>query len=153
VSAGIVTASIADRLSSTIFVAALAHGVVILGVTFAPEPPTRPEGLPSLNVTLLVDTETNEAPEKAELLASTNALGGGGDDDSSRPTTTLAADHPLTQVGDPLGADLVDALPRDQAPQSEQLATRAASDRQIQSVPDATDSSAPVPMRAAALIR
>ena len=32
------TIGIADRLSSTLFVVALAHGVVILGVTFANGP-------------------------------------------------------------------------------------------------------------------
>lgn len=148
-----VTVSIADRLSSTLFLAALAHGVVILGVTFATDPLSEPEGLPSLNVTLLVDTDAEAPPEKAELLASTNALGGGGEDDSLRPTTTPSADHPLTQLGDPLGADLVDALPQNLAPQSEQLTTSAEADRAVQSVPDATDSAAPVPMQAATLLR
>lgn len=149
-----ITASVADRLSSTLFLAALAHGVVILGVTFASDPFGTPDELPALNVTLLVETQNAEhvAPD-TELLANRNAHGGGRSDDAFRPTTLLAADHPLTQQGDPLGADLSDGTPRDAAPEADQLATKSEADRQIQAVPEATDSPATVPMRAAQLIR
>jgi len=151
---GAVTASVADRLSSTLFLAALAHGVVILGVTFASDPFGKPDELPALNVTLLVDTQTTDRVDPdTDLLANRNAHGGGNPDDAFRPTTTLAADHPLTQQGDPLGADLTDGTPRDAAPEAEQLATSHAADRKLEAVPEATDSPSAVPMRAAQLIR
>jgi len=145
---------VADRLSSTLFLAALAHGVVILGVTFASDPFGTPDELPALNVTLLVDTQTADRVDAdTDLLANRNAHGGGEPDDAFRPTTLLAAEHPLTQQGDPLGADLADGTPRDAAPEADQLATSGAADRQIQAVPEATDSPTAVPMRAAQLIR
>ena len=147
----IATARAADRLSSTLFVAVLAHGVVILGVTFAGNPFGESAEPPALSVTLLVDTNSLAEPD-AELLASVNATGGGSTDDADRPTTLLSAEQPLTQLGDALGAELRRASPREVAPEAEQLATRAATERRIQAVPDATESPAPEPIRAAALL-
>ena len=141
-----------DRLSSTLFVAILAHGVVILGVTFAPAPPTESDEIQSINVTLLVDTgevET-EAPE-TDLLAERNQAGRG-DDDSLRPTRTLTATHPLNQRGEPLGADDIDAEALDAGTPVDRLVTRGESDRAIEAVPETTSESAPVPKTAAALL-
>jgi protein TonB len=146
------TASVADRLGSTLFVAALAHGVVILGVTFAGDPFAEQTDPPALSVTLLVDTNSL-AESHADLLASQNAIGGGRSDDASRPTTTLSANHPMTQLGDALGADLERAKPRESAPEADQLVSRNPADRRVQAVPEATESPAPVPMRAAALLQ
>jgi protein TonB len=147
-----VTASIADRLSSTIFLAALAHGVVILGVTFATDPVPEPQDLRSLNVTLLVDAEAAETTHEADLLAARNAAGGGASDDSGRPTTMLSANHPLTQLGDPLGADLRDGRTVAAAPVPDQLVARTESLRRITAMPKATDEPSAVPMKAAALL-
>lgn len=152
--AGTVTASIADRLSSTLFLAALAHGVVILGVTFATDPLDESDELPALNVTLLVDTQAVDRPDRdTELLASRDATGGGRPDDSFRPTTTLAADHPLSQQGDPTGADPFDGTTREAAPETDRLVTRSATDRRIEAVPEATETPAALPMKAAQLIQ
>jgi protein TonB len=145
------TTSVADRLSSTLFVAALAHGIVILGVTFAGDPFAESADAPPLNVTLLVDAAAPKDSD-AELLASRNALGGGHEDSSGRPTTMLSAQQPFTQLGEIFGADLEHARPREAAPELEQLATRSPRDQRIQAVPEATESPAPVPMRAAALL-
>jgi protein TonB len=103
-------------------------------------------------VTLLVDAETVAAPADTELLANQNATGGGRPDDSFRPTTVLAADHPLTQIGDPQARDLVDGTPNEAAPQAEQLAARDA-ERQIHASPDAEDRPANNATRAAQLLR
>ena len=145
------TASVADRLSSTLFVAALAHGVVILGVTFTGDPFSAGDETPPLSVTLLVDADA-PAESEAELLASRNALGGGPVDDSNRPTTLLSADAPLTQAGEAFGADPSHARPREAAPEAQQVATSSPQERRIQAVPDATDSPATEPLRAAALL-
>ena len=152
--AGTVTLGIADRLGSTMFLAALAHGVVILGVTFTTSPLGDSDELPALNVTLLVDTQTAErADPDTDFLASRDARGGGRpDDDAFRPTTALAADHPLSLQGSPLGADPVDGTPRQAAPEADRLVTRSATDRRVEAVPEATESPAPVPMSAAQLI-
>ncbi|MDX1561546.1 MAG: TonB family protein [Gammaproteobacteria bacterium] len=143
------TAGIADRIGSTLFFAALAHGVVILGVTFAPGPPAATDEMPALNVTLLVDTQTVEAPNAdAELLASRDQQGGGSND-STRPTRTLAAQPQASQLGSPLGADDRDADPLDAATPIEQLVSRSPSSREVEAIPDTTDDAAPVPMTAA----
>lgn len=142
-----------DRLSSTLFVAVLAHGIVILGVTFAPGPLIEPSETPTINVTLLVDTETLDASsDDAEMLASRNQLGGG-NDEGLRPTRTLTSQHPMNQQGEPLGVDTrtAEALAADTP--VDRLVSRNPSTRQIEAVPETTDRPAPVPMSAAALLQ
>jgi protein TonB len=142
-----------DRLGSTLFVAVLAHGIVILGVTFVPGPAEPPNELPTVNVTLLVDSaEAESAAREADFLASRNQAGGG-DDDSLRPTRTLTAAAPLNQQGEPLGADARSADALESGPPADQLVTRGDSNREIEAVPETTDRAAPVPLRAAALLQ
>jgi len=142
-----------DRLSSTLFVAVLAHGVIILSVTFVPAPAPEPNEIPTINVTLLVDSATAEADAReAELLASRNQTGAGVGD-SLRPTRTLTAAHPLNQEGLPLGADAIDAEALAPDTPADQLVSRNASNRQVEAVPETTDKAAPVPMQAAALFQ
>lgn len=142
-----------DKLGSTLFVAVLAHGVVILGVTFAPSPPPAPSEMPALNVTLLIDTATVDAtPEDAKILSSRNQAGGG-NDDSLRPTRTLTASHPLNQQGEPLGADAVDREALEAGPPADQVVSRGASPEQVEAVPETSDRAAPLPMTAAALLQ
>lgn len=142
-----------DRLSSTLFVAVLAHGIVILGVTFAPGPVNEPNEVSTLNVTLLVDSQTAEAEMRhAEMLSSRNQAGGG-NDDSPRPTRTLTAENTVNQQGEPLGVDTRTAEALAAATPVDQLVTRGPSTRQIEAVPDTTDTPAPVPMTAAALLQ
>jgi periplasmic protein TonB len=141
-----------DRLSSTVFVAALAHGIVILGVTFAP-PLTQDRETRALNVTLLVDTETleTEAPD-TDLLSSRNQAGGG-DDEGTRPTRTLTAAQPMNQSGEPLGVDTRTAEALAAATPADRLVTRSPSTRSVEAVPETTDRPAPVPMTQAALLQ
>src|SRR5690606_26664890 len=119
------------------------HGVLILGVTFtAPRAPEN-DALPSLKVTLVVDTNRIDEPRPdAEWLAQANIDGGGAPRDGVRPTTTLAADQPMTAVGDPSAADAADARPREAAPAADEIVTRGASARQVAAVPKATEVSA-----------
>ena len=61
-----------DRLGSTLFVAALIHGVVILGVTFTVTS-FDDKKVPSLNVVLQVDTGKEElAVDTADFLSNRN---------------------------------------------------------------------------------
>jgi protein TonB len=142
-----------DRLSSTLFVTALAHGIVILGVTFAPLFPEEPAEKPSLNVTLLVDTEALDASSSdAEMLSSRNQAGGG-EGASDRPTRALSSRQPMNQQGETLGVDTrtAEALVRN-AP-VDQVVSRNPSDREVHAQPETTDRPAPVPMTAAALLQ
>ncbi|MGD8341613.1 MAG: TonB family protein [Gammaproteobacteria bacterium] len=136
-----------------LFFAALAHGVVILGVTFAPSDAEDPTEMPSLNVTLLVDTDALDADSRdARMLASRNQAGGG-DDDSLRPTRTLTAQHPLNQNGDPLGPDEIDAEALAADTPVDRLVSRSPSTREVEAVPETTDQPGPQRMTAAALLQ
>ncbi len=140
-----------DRLGSTLFLAALVHGVIILGVTFSVGTfDTKP--LPSLNVTLLVDRPDQQtAPKDADYLAQRDQAGGGRAAQGIRPTTALSASHPITQIGDPDGADLTDGTPHEPVPTAEQLVSHAQSADQVP-VPDTTEKPSDLPQKAAALI-
>ena len=143
----------ADRLSSTLFLAALAHGVLILGVTFTAPQATESNALPSLKVTLIVDTNRLEdAPSDAEWLAQASVDGGGTPRDGLRPTTTLAADQPMTALGDPSAADAADTWPREAAPTADEIVTRSPSERQIAAVPKAAEAAAAEAETRAALL-
>jgi len=143
---------IGDRFGSTLFLAALVHGVIILGVTFTAGSLVNPT-LPSLNVTLVADTGRDEDVDDADFLANRDQRRAGRAAPGTRPTTTLAADEPTTQAGDPYGADLEDGTPREATPSAEQLVSRGQSDSRVSATPQPTDAAAPMPQRAAALLR
>lgn len=148
-------ASTFDRLSSTLFIAALAHGLLILGVTFTGMPAPESAELPSLNVTLVVDSASadDEADDDSRFLADRTLEGRSSAEDGERPTTTLAAEHPRTQPGDPRGADLRDGAPHDPAHVPERVTSRSNTDQDTQARPETTEETADAPMKAAALIR
>jgi protein TonB len=143
-----------ERLGSTLFVAALVHGVVILGVTFTAATLDDGGAVPSLNVTLVLDTGREElAADTAALLANRNQAGSGQAARGERATSTLSSDDRLTQVGDPLGADAVTGTPRDDTQSAEQLVSRAAGGEPVPAIPDPTDDPAATRQRAATLIQ
>ncbi len=63
-----------DRFGLTLCVAIIVHAMVILGVSFAPEPDPA-AGYEAMEILLV--PEKSQAPEKAEALAQTNLQGGG----------------------------------------------------------------------------
>jgi len=89
-----------DRLSSTLFLAGLLHGIILLGVTFtrddAPPGPT----VTSFNVVLV----TNESPghlsqSDAELLAQQNMIGAGNTDIPMQLQTAMNQLRPAEALG------------------------------------------------------
>ena len=142
-----------ERLGSTLFVAALVHGVVILGVTFTAVT-TGDDAVPSLNVTLVLDTEREElAVDTADFIANRDQLAAGVAARGLRPTSTLSAEQPTSELGDPLGADAADGTPRDEAPSAEQLVSRDSGGERVPALPQPTDEPAPTRQRAAASIQ
>ena len=142
-----------DRLGSTLFVAALIHGVVILGVTFTVTS-LDDKKVPSLNVALVIDNGKEElAVETADFLSNRNQRAAGQAAKGLRPTTALSAAQPLTQIGDPQGADLTDGTPRDSTPSAEQVVTRGESPDQVAAQPQPTDDPAPTRQRSAAMFQ
>ncbi len=147
------TASVTDRLSSTLFVAALFHGVVILGVTFTAGPLGDSEALPTLRITLVADSpEAVNPPEDADYLAQSSRIGSGELVAGERPTRTPGADSPLTREGDPGGMDISDGRPREMAPGAELLLTRSLSPQQLDALPRPNDDPAEADQTAAQLI-
>ncbi len=90
--------SASDRLGFTLFLALVLHLVLILGVGFRPGDRQSPESLPSLDI-ILANTESPEAPEKADFLAQSNQKGGGNQEDKARPSAPVSADSPLDRMG------------------------------------------------------
>lgn len=74
-----------DRLATALFVAALLHGLVILGVRFA-SPPTDRNALPTLEVLLVAEGPEQEANLDASYIAQRNQRGTGTTRDRSRPS-------------------------------------------------------------------
>ena len=141
-----------ERIGSTLFLAALVHGVVILGVTFTAAPAGDGTAIPSLNVTLVLDTEREElAADTADFISNRDQRASGEAARGLRPTSTLSANQPATQLGDPLGADAADGTPRDETPSAEQLVSRGSSSELVPALPQPTDDPAPTRQRAAAL--
>lgn len=87
----------ADRLGLTLFLAGAMHGLVILGVGFATEerddPSTR-----ALDV-VLVQQETDEAPDEADYLSNLTSAGGGESETPERPRAPVSSPEPSTKAG------------------------------------------------------
>ena len=90
-----------DRLSSTVFLAGLFHGIVILGVTFSGDaPPPDPTTMTSLEVVLVTNQyEDRLPPEEAELLAQQNLDGAGNTEDPMQLKTALAQNEEAPLLG------------------------------------------------------
>jgi protein TonB len=130
----------ADRLATAIFVAALAHGLFILGVRFAaPDAGDRP--LPTLEILLVPDGPTDASPnEQAAYLAQRNQRGFGNSDEarrSSLPEAQPRQDEPLDLPTDPD----VDRTPEEQQfGQASVLARRALDAERLPTGAEAPDS-------------
>lgn len=101
-----------DRMTTTLFLAALFHGIVILGVTFAvPRGPSTPT--PTLEVLLLTGSDTRAADNAtAQYLAQRNQQGTGTTDEHVRPANPASSLLPLQQEGmvDGNGAEYREAV-------------------------------------------
>ncbi len=80
-----------DRFGLTFCLAVMAHGILVLGVTFAPEdlPPPRYE-----TMEIILVQQKSEPPEDAKILAQASLQGGGDLADAETPSTPLPAPFP-----------------------------------------------------------
>ncbi len=96
-----------DRLSSTLFLAGLFHGVILLGVTFSADSLAPETAATSLEVVLITnDYEDRLPPEDAELLAQQNMVGAGNTEEPLMLRTALnqileTGEIGLEEVGTP----------------------------------------------------
>lgn len=86
-----------DRLGLTLFLAAVIHAMVILGVSFGMDLDLKPRLTPSLDI-VLVQTRSDTAPEDAEFMAQANQQASG-TADSGRPSSPFTAPNPQPTTG------------------------------------------------------
>jgi len=92
-------APVKDRLTTTLFLAALFHGIVILGVTFA-APRSGGSPTPTLEVLLLTGPDVKAADNlTAQYLAQRNQVGTGTTDDRVRPANPASSVVAASQDG------------------------------------------------------
>ncbi|MGH8106605.1 MAG: energy transducer TonB, partial [Arenimonas sp.] len=85
-----------ERLTATLALAAIVHGIVILGVGFSLDDAA--PVMPTLDV-ILTETQTTEAPKDADFIAQANNKGGGDKDKALRPRDSQLANVPKPDPG------------------------------------------------------
>jgi protein TonB len=99
-----------DRLATALFVAALLHGLLILGVRFAaPRPEDRP--LPTLEVLLVPAGPPEAANPEAAYLSSRDQRGAGTGRERQRTSLPEASASVVEQAGDLRGTSLAPPAP------------------------------------------
>ena len=89
-----------DRLPPMLFLAALVHGILIIGVTFNAVLGDEFRDAISLEVTIVADPDPNVLePERAEYLAQANQEGAGNTQEQARPTARAESQVPVDNVG------------------------------------------------------
>jgi protein TonB len=130
-----------DRAGLSFFVSILTHMIVILGVTFALPKLSEIDGLPTMEITL-VQTHTDNAPEKADYLAQANQQGGG----TTPEPETAKSPLPITEIGEsnvtiPVQQAMPRPLIKSKKEQTELLTSKKSNSRvwQTRSSPDKQD--------------
>ena len=133
-----------DRFSFTLFMALALHAIVVLGITFAPEPPR--SSAQTMEITLSqFDDETD--PEEADFLAQTSQKGSGTEEEPVEMTTPQPS-----ELSQPEVAEVQPEPPSRVEPRQEQeqpvVQTQAQNERQV-SEPSAAEpaSDEPLPVK------
>lgn len=123
-----------DRLPPMLFLAALIHGIVIIGITFNAFPGPEAVDAISLEVTIVADPDRSIAePEDADYLAQASQEGSGNTVEQARPAAPAESTMPFDNPGEEDGTALANA--RDHERAHDQLVNTAR--QQDLSVPDA----------------
>lgn len=127
----LVTPKAPDRLPAMLFLAALIHGILIIGITFNPDLLDDFASAISLEVTIVADPDQRiDRPDEAAYLAQASQAGGGNTLDQVRPTAPLESASPIDNVGQDDGESLLESTRHEQS--ADQLvATVSDRDRQV----------------------
>ena len=90
-----------DRFGVTFFLAAIFHGIVILGITFTVAPPADSKTAPTLDI-ILVQTQAPvdiEESDDVDYLAQVSQLGGGDAEEKARPRELFSAETLSNESG------------------------------------------------------
>jgi protein TonB len=89
-----------DRLPGMLFLAALIHGILIIGVTFNAALSDQFAEAISLEVTIVADPNQQiDRPDRAEYLAQASQQGGGNTTEQVRPTAPEESRSPIDNIG------------------------------------------------------
>jgi len=122
---------IPDRLPAMLFLAALVHGILIIGVTFNAALSDQFANAISLEVTIVAAPDQEiDRPDEAAYLAQASQEGGGNITDQIRPSAPLQSAMPADNPGVEDGTALTDAQAHAQSA-DEVLASENTSDRQV----------------------
>jgi len=99
-----------DRLPAMLFLAALLHGILIIGVTFNPALLDDLTDAISLEVTIVADPDQQiDRPDRAEYLAQASQEGGGNTAEQVRPSAPLESQSPFDNPGDEFGDSFMES--------------------------------------------
>jgi protein TonB len=122
-----------DRLPAMLFLAALIHGILIIGITFNPYVLDDFTNAISLEVTIVANPDQDiDRPDEAEYLAQASQQGGGNTTEELRATAPQQSASPIDNLGDPFGEQLLDSTVHERA--ADQALTTAS--RREEAVPD-----------------
>ncbi|MFO7994506.1 MAG: energy transducer TonB [Marinobacter sp.] len=130
-----------DRFSFTLFMALALHAIVVLGITFAPEPPR--SSAQTMEITLSqFDDETD--PDEADFLAQTSQKGSGTEEAPVEMTSPQPTDISQQEIAEvqPEPPSQVEPVQRQEQPV---VQTEARSERQV-SEPDTAEPEAEEPL-------
>lgn len=121
----LVTPKAPDRLPAMLFLAALIHGILIIGITFNPHLLGEFANAISLEVTIVANPDQRiDRPDKAEYLAQASQQGGGNTLDQVRPSAPLESASPIDNPGEEDGDSFVDSA-RHERSSDQVVATRS----------------------------
>jgi protein TonB len=88
-----------DRLVMALFLAAVLHGILILGIGFSPDLSLdKLKQPPSIDI-ILVQSQSQKAPDKAEFLAQANQEASGSSEKKGRPSSPVTSTDPRPHTG------------------------------------------------------
>ncbi len=121
-----------ERLPAMLFLAALIHGILIIGITFNPEISNPFAGAISLDVTIVANPDQQiDRPDEAAYLAQASQQGGGNTVDQVRATAPLLSQMPVDNEGVEDGTAVNDAEAHERSA-DELLVTENRTDRSVQ---------------------
>jgi protein TonB len=120
-----------DRLPAMLFLAALVHGILIIGVTFNAALSDEFAAAISLEVTIVADPDQRiDRPDRAEYLAQASQQGGGNTTEQVRPSAPLQSTAPVDNIGTEEGENAIESASHDRSA-DQLLATRMDQERKI----------------------
>jgi len=105
------SAPVPDRLPPMLFLAALVHGILIIGITFNAVLGDEFADAISLEVTIVADPDPNTLePDRAEYLAQASQEGAGNTQEQARPSARAESVVPVDNIGTETGDSLEESV-------------------------------------------